>query len=111
MNSMNLIFNTFFPQILMIVMNYLIYRTMNCREEMQRNSQNNLRSFNGGNGNGIIRRSCENTLRRREARITRASIAITVMFVVCHAPRCIPNLMELLKYFPQVKIIKYWAAS
>ncbi|XP_059096177.1 G-protein coupled receptor daf-37-like isoform X2 [Tigriopus californicus] len=44
-----------------------------------------------------LRRSCENVLRKREARITRASIAITIMFVICHVPRCIPNVMEILR--------------
>jgi hypothetical protein len=36
-----------------------------------------------------------NVIRKREVRITRACIAITLMFVVCNTPRCVPNLMEI----------------
>ena len=50
---------------------------------------------NPGSSDPNLRRSCESVLRKRETRITRASIAITVMFVVCHLPRCIPNIMEI----------------
>ena len=34
-------------------------------------------------------------LRKRDARFTRAAIFMVVAFVICHAPRIIPNMAEL----------------
>lgn len=45
--------------------------------------QDGLRSHGGGG-----------TVRKREARITKASIGITVMYLLCHTSRVIPNLYE-----------------
>ena len=56
---------------------------------------------------GLRSHGGENLIRKREARITKASIGITVMFVVCHTPRVIPNLFEVLvdpSTFPKVNI-------
>ena len=44
---------------------------------------------------GLRSHGGENIVRKREARITKASIAITLMFVICHTPRIIPNVMEV----------------
>ena len=47
-----------------------------------------------------------NIVRKRETRITRASIAITVMFVLCHTPRVVPNVLEVFlepSSFPRVR--------
>ena len=33
--------------------------------------------------------------RKRDARFTRAAIFMVVAFVVCHGPRIIPNVLEL----------------
>jgi len=44
---------------------------------------------------GLRSHGGENILRKREARITKASIAITIMFVICHTPRVVPNVMEV----------------
>lgn len=44
---------------------------------------------------GLRSHGGENIVRKREARITKASIAITIMFVICHTPRVIPNVMEV----------------
>ena len=53
----------------------------------------------------------ENLVRKREARITKASIGITIMFLICNTPRVIPNLFEVLAdEFPKVigfKVIYY----
>ena len=48
----------------------------------------------------------ESLVRKREARITKASIGITLMFLVCNTPRVIPNVVELLmgqNAFPKVR--------
>ena len=60
------------------------------------NANEGLRIHHGG----------ESLVRKREARITKASIGITLMFLVCNTPRVIPNLVELLmgqNAFPKVR--------
>ena len=66
------------------------------------NSNEGLRIHNGG----------ESLVRKREARITKASIGITIMFLICNTPRVIPNLVEVLmdqNAFP--KVIKKFYTS
>jgi hypothetical protein len=38
----------------------------------------------------------EEAMRERNTRFTRIAIAIVVVFVICHVPRFIPNIAELL---------------
>ena len=67
------------------------------------NGNEGLRIHNGG----------ESLVRKRETRITKASIGITVMFLICNTPRVIPNLVEVLmdqNAFPKVrKICQFFA--
>ena len=37
----------------------------------------------------------ENELKKREVRLTRISISIVLIFIICHVPRCIINILEL----------------
>ena len=81
---MTLIFNTLVPVTTLSILNYLTYKAMS--KSIHNNDQegaNGLRSHGGGG-----------TVRKREARITKASIGITVMYLICHTPRVIPNLYE-----------------
>ena len=56
-----------------------------------------------------------NTLRKIEIRITKASIGITIMYLFCHTPRVITNLTrtivdkdpEVLNRFEDIKIIVF----
>ena len=87
---MTLIFNTLLPVFTLSILNYLTYKAMsksihnNDHGQPLTNSQTSgLRSHGGGG-----------TVRKREARITKASIGITVMYLICHTPRVIPNLYE-----------------
>ena len=61
-----------------------------------------------GNEGLRIHHGGESLVRKRETRITKASIGITIMFLICNTPRVIPNLVEVLmdqKAFPKVKNI------
>jgi hypothetical protein len=61
-----------------------------------------------GNEGLRIHHGGESLVRKRETRITKASIGITIMFLICNTPRVIPNLVEVLmdqKAFPKVKKI------
>ena len=64
--------------------------------------------FSVNDPDGLRSHGGENILRKREARITKASIAITIMFVICHTPRVVPNVMEVAleqDAFPKVSTI------
>ena len=77
---------------------------------------NRARNHSLPNSQGILRdneglrihHGGESLVRKREARITKASIGITIMFLICNTPRVIPNLVEVLmdqKAFPKVRKI------
>ena len=93
---MTLIFNTLLPLLSLGLLNYLTYKAMS--QSVHNNDNNQLRSHGGGG-----------TVRKREARITKASIGITLMFLICHAPRVLPNLNEIIgdenKPMPTVSLL------
>lgn len=134
-NSMSLIFNTLLPLLTLTILNYMTYQAIQksiqlqavasqvvtrtvdetseflktpCRRfsSRQRSSVSvvnkiNIQKLDGLRSHG----SSENTVRKIEARITKASIGITIMFLICHTPRVIPNLFEVLvdqSTFPKV---------
>ena len=37
----------------------------------------------------------EHELKKRDAKYTRASVVMVIVFVVCNTPRFVPNVMEL----------------
>ena len=45
----------------------------------------------------------EEALRKRDIRLTRIAIAIVGVFIACHLPRFIPNIVEMVTSMPQVK--------
>ena len=88
---MNLIFNIILPFLTLAILNYLTYKAMmpHCRQSNLNGSivlANGLRIHYKGN----------NSLRKIEYRITKASIGITIMYLICHTPRVITNLSEIL---------------
>ena len=50
------------------------------------------------------RRTANSALRRRELRLGRGSLAIVLLFSLCHAPRIIPTLCELLGPDPKATL-------
>jgi hypothetical protein len=71
----------------------------------QNNSLPNTEGISNGNEGLRIHNGGESLVRKREARITKASIGITIMFLICNTPRVIPNLVEVLmdqNAFPKV---------
>ena len=107
---MNFIFNIILPFSTLAILNYLTYKAMmpHCRQSNSNGSTilaNGLRIHYKGN----------NTLRKIEFRITKASIGITIMYIICHTPRVITNLTiilvdkdpEVFNRFEDIKIIVF----
>lgn len=119
---LNLLMNLVVPFAVMGVLNYMVYlalrRTTSVTTKIRRSLSSALitattaarmtacNSVDRGNNavdateaaantGGQLRRSGEHTLRKREVRITRTSVALTLMFLICHAPRFIPNITEI----------------
>ena len=88
---MNLIFNIILPFLTLSILNYLTYKAMpHCQQSNLNGTtilSNGLRIHYKGN----------NSLRKMESRITKASIGITIMYLICHTPRVITNLSEILE--------------
>ena len=84
LNFVNYIVNFAFPILTLVVLNYQIYKELrkNLRHEvlLGRRHQNEQK---------------KNALRKRDIRLTRISIIIVVIFMVCHIPRFIMNFIEL----------------
>ena len=107
---MNIIFNIILPFSTLAILNYLTYKAMmpHCRKSNLNGSTilaNGLRIHYKGN----------NTLRKIEFRITKASIGITIMYLICHTPRVITNLTitivdknpEVFNRFEDIEIIVF----
>ena len=107
---MNFIFNIILPFSTLAILNYLTYKAMmpHCRQSNLNGSTvlaNGLRIHYKGN----------NTLRKIEFRITKASIGITIMYLICHSPRIITNLTitmvdknpEVFNRFEDIKTIVF----
>ena len=84
LNFVNYVVNLAFPILTLCALNYKIYQELrkNLTAEvlLVRRNQNEQR---------------ENALRKRDIRLTRISIIIVVIFMVCHIPRFIMNFIEL----------------
>ena len=84
LNFVNYIVNFAFPILTLVVLNYQIYKELrkNLRHEvlLGRRHQNEQK---------------KNALRKRDIRLTRISIIIVVIFMVCHIPRFIMNIIEM----------------
>ena len=51
----------------------------------------------------IVPRTGHDSLRRRELRLARVSMCIVILYMVCHAPKLLPTLLELLQEDPKVQ--------
>ena len=84
LNFVNYVVNLAFPILTLCALNYKIYQELrkNLTAEvlLVRRNQNEQR---------------ENALRKRDIRLTRISIIIVVIFMICHIPRFIMNFIEL----------------
>ena len=97
-NICNLIFNQLGPLLVMIILNILIFKSLRNHRIMRRRKSSVNRN--------LVVQSLEN-------RMTRVSVMIIGIFVICHLPRIIPNVYEVLsRVFPEseenfsIKIIK-----
>ena len=90
-NILNLVFNQIGPITVLIILNTFIYKSL----KKQRIEMSD--SIKGGQ---------ISPLKKYERRMTRTSIIITLAFLICHIPRIVPNLMDLiLPYDEQVCIL------
>ncbi|TRY62997.1 hypothetical protein TCAL_11176 [Tigriopus californicus] len=100
---MNLLVMLLFPVTLMIVLNVRIYRTMKNFRDIpsgpngsKNHGQSSMRLSGRGNDTGMRRvAGNEREMKKRDAKYTRASVVMVLVFVVCNAPRLIPNIMEI----------------
>ena len=88
MNYCNLVVNYLGPMFVLIILNCLIYKAL----KRNNSTHSSTRSENG------IRRNVgqsSDALRKRDVRLTRISIIIVIVFILCHFPRIIPNVAEM----------------
>ena len=50
----------------------------------------------------VLPRTSHDSLRRREVRLARVSMAIVLLYLVCHTPKLVPSLCEILYGDPKV---------
>ena len=50
----------------------------------------------------------EEAMRKRDIRLTRIAIAIVGVFIACHLPRFIPNIVEMVTSMPQVRTMIHY---
>ena len=81
--------NLFIPTLVLGVLNCLVYRSLKNSTTIG----NQLRRSGRG----------EEAMRKRDIRLTRIAIAIVGVFIACHLPRFIPNIVEMVTSMPQVK--------
>ena len=96
---LNYVVNLAFPILTLCALNYKIYQELrkNLTAEvlLVRRNQNEQR---------------ENALRKRDIRLTRISIIIVVIFMICHIPRFIMNFIELAYGNPNLSKVR-WTQS
>ena len=93
-NYINLVINLFIPTLVLGVLNCLVYRSLKNSTTIG----NQLRRSGRG----------EEALRKRDIRLTRIAIAIVGVFIACHLPRFIPNIVEMVTSMPQVKKVSFY---
>ena len=86
---MNLIVNLFIPTIVLGVLNCLVYQAL------KKSTSLSTQLRRSGRG--------EEAMRKRDIRLTRIAIVIVGVFLACHLPRFIPNIVEMLFGLPPVR--------
>ena len=89
-NYVNLIVNLFIPTIVLGVLNCLVYQAL------KKSTSLSTQLRRSGRG--------EEAMRKRDIRLTRIAIVIVGVFLACHLPRFIPNIVEMLFGLPEVTI-------
>ena len=87
---MHLIFVTLIPFTVLFCLNKTIHRKLSERDDS-------------------VRRTGDETLRRRELRLARVSLCIVLLYMVCHSPKLVPTVCEIL--FEDAKVGRVWATS
>ncbi len=93
--------NLIIPVGLLCTLNCLIYRALNRNPTVVagRELRRNVRGGGGSNAGNEIAEA-------RGVRLTRTAIVIVCVFLVCHVPRFIPNVIELFTKLPKVNIMR-----
>ena len=91
-NILNLVFNQIGPITVLIILNTFIYKSL----KKQRIEMSD--SIKGGQ---------ISPLKKYERRMTRTSIIITLAFLICHIPRIVPNLMDLILPYDELVSILF----
>lgn len=86
-NYVNLIVNLFIPTIVLGVLNCLVYQAL------KKSTSLSTQLRRSGRG--------EEAMRKRDIRLTRIAIVIVGVFLACHLPRFIPNIVEMLFGLPE----------
>lgn len=94
MNYVNLIVNLILPMLLLGVLNCLVYKAL------KKNIGPNL-SIRRNRGKH------EDALRKRDIRLTRIAIIIVCVFICCHLPRFVPNVVEM--FMPQLSEVRFFS--
>ena len=90
MNYCNLVVNYLGPMFVLIILNCLIYKAL----KRNNSTHSSTRSENGIRRN-VGHNQSSDALRKRDVRLTRISIIIVIVFILCHFPRIIPNVAEM----------------
>ena len=106
MTYLNLLVTQIGPICVLSILNCMVYKELKRSTTLQQ--QNNqttnflVTSQNIHNQNGIagptpsiVTQSGVEALTKRNIRLTRISIVIVMVFIICHVPRMIPNIAEM----------------
>ena len=84
---LHLIFVTLIPFTVLFCLNKTIHRKLSERDDS-------------------VRRTGDETLRRRELRLARVSLCIVLLYMVCHSPKLVPTVCEILYEDAKVGLTK-----
>ena len=54
-----------------------------------------------------MRRTAHETLRKRELRLARVSLGIVLLYIVCHSPKLVPTMCEIIYGDPKVGKLRH----
>ena len=98
-NFFNFLVNLVAPVCVLSILNSLIYREL--RRNQSAGAAGLRRNMSGGRQGSVPD--------ARAVRITRSATVIVCVFLVCHVPRFIPNVVELFITLPEVCILSFIA--
>ena len=89
---LHLIFLTIIPFSILLLLNCIIHRKL---WEVTLIKGENYHSFLIYKGFVSVRRTNHKSLRKREVRMARVSLAIVFIFLICHSPKIVPTVCEI----------------